>query len=111
MGYGGFMLYQIGKDMPEADEYKPYYTYGSYAAWGILALFICCLLCNCKNIKIGIAIMKTTAQFIKDTPQVFILPPVAALFCMVWLIVWLITAFFIASVGEPGPREDLPMLT
>jgi hypothetical protein len=55
--------------------------------------------------------MKTTAQFIKDTPQLFILPPITGLLIMVWLIVWMITAFFIASVGDIAPREDFPMLT
>lgn len=55
--------------------------------------------------------MKTTAAFLKDTPQVYILPPICACLIFAWLIVWLVTAFYIASVGEIGPREDLPMLT
>ena len=55
--------------------------------------------------------MKTTAAFIKDTPHIYLLPPTTAMIVFVWLIIWLITAFFIASVGEIGPREDLPMLT
>jgi hypothetical protein len=55
--------------------------------------------------------MKTTAAFIKDTPQIFLLPPVAGLLCFTWLIVWLITAIYIGSVGTPAPREDFPMLT
>ena len=97
--------------MSDQDEYKMYYVYGSYAVWGILALLIIFLCCNCRNIKIGIAVMKTTADFIKDTPQIFLMPPLTAIFTMVWLIVWMITAFFIASVGKVGPRKDFPMLT
>jgi len=68
MGYGGYMLFDIGTKLPEQDEYKMYYTYGSYVVWGILALLIIFLCCNCRNIKIGIAVMKTTADFLKDTP-------------------------------------------
>lgn len=111
MGYGGFMLFQIGKEKPDSDEYKQYYEYGAYVVWGLLALLIIFLLCNCKNIRIGIAVMKTTADFIKSTPKIFLLPPITGLLIFVWLIVWIITAFFIASVGKIGPRDDFPMLT
>lgn len=111
MGYGGYMLFEIGNKLPENNEYKLYYTYGSYVVWGLLALLIIFLCCNCKNIRIGIAVMKTTAAFIKATPQVYLLPPLSGMLMFVWLIVWMVTAFYIASVGEIGPRPDLPMLT
>lgn len=68
MGYGGYMLFDIGGKMPESDEYKMYYTYGSYVVWGLTALLVLFLCCNCRNIRIGIAVMKTTADFLKDTP-------------------------------------------
>lgn len=79
--------------------------------WGLLALLIIFLLCNCKNIRIGIAVMKTTADFIKATPQIYLLPPISGLLMFVWLIVWMVTAAYIASVGEIAAREDFPMLT
>lgn len=104
MAYGGFMLYDIGSKMPEQDEYKMYYVYSSYVVWGLLALLIIFLCCNCRNIRIGIAVMKTTADFLKSTPQLFLMPPITALITMVWLIIWLITAFYIGSIGKLGQR-------
>lgn len=68
MGYSGWILYQIGSEMEDADEYKNYYVYGAYGVWGLLALLLIFLLCNLKNIRIAIAVMKTTAQFIRRTP-------------------------------------------
>jgi len=55
--------------------------------------------------------MKTTADFLKDTPQSFLLPPLTGMLCFVWLIIWMVTAFYIGSVGEIAPRDDFPMLT
>lgn len=111
LGGGGYFCYDRGMNLPETDKYKLHYTYGSYAVWGICAAFILCVCCNCKNIKIGIAVMKTTAAFIKDTPQIFLLPPIFGLLSLVWVIVWMITAVYIGSVGKIQPRDDFPMLT
>lgn len=105
------MLYDIGSKLPEQDEYKNYYVYGCYVVWGLTALLICFLACNCRNIRIGIAVMKTTADFLKCTPQAFLLPPLTAMICFLWLVVWLVTAIFIGSVGKPAPSEKFPMLT
>lgn len=55
--------------------------------------------------------MKTTADFLKCTPQAFLLPPLTAMICFLWLVVWLVTAIFIGSVGKPAPSEKFPMLT
>lgn len=72
---------------------------------------ICCVLCNWKNIKIGIAVMKCTASFIGSTPQVFALPPVSTVLVFAWFGLWVVIALHIGSVGTPKPREDFPFLT
>jgi len=110
---GGFMLWDTSENMNEPSEAqtKDYYLYGSYVVWGITALLICCVLCNCKNIRIGIAVMKCTASFIGSTPQIFALPPLSALLVFAWFALWVVIALHIASVGDPKPREDLPFLT
>lgn len=68
LGAGGYFCFEKGKALPDTDKYKQHYEYGAYAVWGICALFVLCVMCNCRNIRIGIAVMKTTAAFIKDTP-------------------------------------------
>lgn len=54
--------------MSDTEEYKEYYLYGSYAMFGFTVLLACCICFNYKNIKIGIAVMKCTAEFIAATP-------------------------------------------
>lgn len=54
---------------------------------------------------------KCTAQFIADSPQVFFVPPIAGLIVVTWLLIWIPTGLFIASVGEIKPDPDLPFMT
>lgn len=62
------MLFETSNAMADTEQYKLYYLYGSYAVWGLAALTLCCVCCNLKNIKIGVAIMKCTAQYIANNP-------------------------------------------
>lgn len=66
--YGGYMLFEIAKGLGEGAQYYDAYHYGSFVIWGFAALVFLCVLCNCKNIRVGIALSKCTAQFIADTP-------------------------------------------
>jgi hypothetical protein len=77
---------------------------------GFCGVLIICACCNYKNIKIGVAVMKCTAAFIGGTPQVFLVPPIASVVVVAWLVVWLYFALHIISVGELKTREDLPFL-
>lgn len=67
---GGLMLWTTGEAMtePKDAQFKQYYEYGAYAAFGFTALLFVCVCCNWKNIKIGVAVMKCTASFVGSTP-------------------------------------------
>jgi hypothetical protein len=105
------MLFETGKNIPITDQYQPYYIYASYAVWGLALLLLLCICCNITNIKIGVAVMKCTTQFLVGTPQVLLLPPLAILLIFAWFGVWVLTALFITSVGYIKPRDDLPFIT
>lgn len=109
--YGGYMLYDYSQIIPETDKYQKYYLYGSYGVGGLAAALLLCVLCNCKNIKIGVAVMKCTALFIAQTPQVFLVPPLAIAFICSWLVTWLIFAAYLASVGQITQDPDRPFMT
>lgn len=107
--YGGFMLFQM-KDAPETlEEHKEIYLYGSYVVWGLAGVIFICTLINCKNIKIGVAVIKCTAAFIGGTPQVFLLPPLAIVVILTWLVYYVFIAVHIASVGEIKRNESFPI--
>jgi len=67
--YSALLLWQTSEKMDKLHEEYPYYLYGSYVVAGICVVLLICTLCNFKNIKIGVAVMKCTAAFIGGTPQ------------------------------------------
>ena len=110
-GYGGFQVYEQWGAMDDHDENKVYYQAGYITIWVVTGLLLCCILCNCKNIKIAIAVFKCTTQFINGTPQVFLVPPLSAAAIVCWFLLWFLLFVYLASVGTLKPNEALPMLT
>lgn len=111
--YGGYMLFQYAGNMPEEDpqfQYQKYYLYGSYGVWGLAGLIFICVCCNLKNIRIGLAVMQATAQFINGTPQVFLMPIIALLFMIAFFGAWGYTTAFVMSIGQIKPMEELSFL-
>ena len=109
--FGAYMLYEKSIAMADTEQYKLHYLYGSYVVAGISFLLLCCALCNSKNIRIGVAIMKCTAAFLGGNPQVFLVPPFSLAIVLAWMAVYVVSAAFIVSVGDIGPREDFAFLT
>jgi hypothetical protein len=101
---GGVLLFFTGRDLSASDPYKQHYLIGSYVAWGITGLFFCCILCNFRNIKIGVSVFKCTAQFVGSTPQIFLIPPVFSILLMAWMIVFIVVSLFILSIGTVEQR-------
>lgn len=99
-GVGGWLLWQKSKDMDQTDKYVKYYEYGGYATWGFTGFLLCCVVCNFKNIRIGVNVMKCTSQFIMSTPQTFLIPPLFTIVLIVWLGFWIVVSLYIISIGD-----------
>lgn len=112
MAATGFYTYFYAR--PQYDPLNPTYTYleyTSYVVWSITAIFSLAVLCCCNAIKIGIAVFKTTIQFIQANMEIFALPYMASLCTVIWFVMWLFAAVFIFSVGTPEPRDLYPFVT
>jgi hypothetical protein len=96
--------------MDATHKYQPYYLYGSYAAGGFSALILICILCNWKNIKIGINVMKCTAQFVGSTPQIFLIPPIFTILLVIWIFIFGVASLFILSMGEVQRNPQIKFL-
>ena len=91
---------------PDEDSQYNYLTWAGYACFAFVAL-IFFLLCCCWNaIKIGIAVFKTTAQYVRSNLRIFILPFASYVIIGIWSVFWIGGAAFIFSVGTPTPRDD-----
>jgi len=101
-------LYFTADKYDKDDPTRNTLTYISYIIFGIGGLYIIILLCCCGKIRLGIAIMKTAANFIRDTYRVFLVP-IFFFFCiLVWMTYWVCSAVFIWSVGDVKKHQDTP---
>jgi Plasma-membrane choline transporter len=99
LGGGGVWLYFMKNNYISTSENYKYCLYGAYTLWGIDGAYAIILLCLCNRIRLGVAIMKCTAQFIGSTPSVFLIPFVFSLLCAIWIAGWAFSAVFLFSVG------------
>jgi hypothetical protein len=102
----GLCYVQAGK-MDDDDENKKYVTYGAYILFALTALYVIVMLCLCSRIRMAIAIFQVTADFMKATPSVFLVPIVFLLIAVVFLAIWIVSAIYIFTVGDAVPREEL----
>mmetsp|Transcript_27452 Transcript_27452/g.20609 ORF Transcript_27452/g.20609 Transcript_27452/m.20609 type:complete len:324 (-) Transcript_27452:420-1391(-) len=68
LGGGGVWLFFIKDDYAETSKSYNFCLYAAYVLWGVAGLYFLILLCLCSRIRLGIAILKCTAQFIGSTP-------------------------------------------
>ena len=104
IGGGAYCFVQSG-NYDEDHDYYTWLKYAAYVIWGVGALFLCCICCCWTAIRIGIAVYKTTAQYIASNLRIFLIPFVTYIVCIVWLAAWLISFIFVFSIGEPTARE------
>lgn len=79
--------------------------------WCLAAIYFVALLCCCSRIRLAVAIMKATSQFVQHTPTVFTVPFVFFFIIGGWVTFWVISAVYVYSVGTPVKSDDLPFAT
>jgi hypothetical protein len=99
------MMYRNEKFKEEEATYD-YLTYAMYVLFGLTAVTLILVCCFWHAIKIGIAVFKTTSQYVQANLKIFILPIVSYLTIGVWSCFWLIGAVNVFSIGTPEPRDD-----
>jgi len=64
-----------------------------------------------NTIKTGIAVFKTTAQFVEANSRIYFFPAIMTIVLSIWILFWLFAAVYIFSIGTPAPRQDFPYIT
>ena len=89
-----------------------YMTWAAYGIWGLCGVVFILVCCFWHAIKIGIAVFKTTAEYVQDNMKIFFLPAVSYIICGVFALTWAVGAIHVFSIGTPVQREDgYPFLT
>jgi hypothetical protein len=110
IGAGGYYLYdRRTKYDPTTDAYKTN-LYAAYTCFGLLGLYILCMLCCCNRIRLAIAIMEATAEFVRKNLRIFFLPFMSFFVIVAFFAWWIVTALFVYSVGsiEKGSSDFFP---
>ena len=95
----------------EGSDYRDYVKYAAYGIWGVAGLYLLCVCCCWNTIRIGIAVYQTTAAYVMSNLRIYLLPVLAYIFAGLWLAVWMVSAIFVFSVGEPTPRPGYEFIT
>lgn len=103
--------YRDTKYTPEEKTYD-YMTWASYVLWGLAGIVLILVCCCWSAIKIGIAVFKTTSQYVQANLSIFLLPLISYIVIAIWFSFWIVGAAFVFSIGTPVSRDDgWPMLT
>lgn len=105
IGGGGVWAYFTKDRYETTDKNYQYLQYGAYILWGIAGVYLLLILCVCNRIRLGISIVKCTADFINSTPSVFLVPVLFVVFIGAFIAFWVFTAVYIFSVGDIQPRD------
>lgn len=108
---GGAYVYSRADTYEPESSYRDYVKYAAYAIWGVAALYLLCVCCCWNAIRLGIAVYKTTAQYVTKNLRIFFLPLGAYLFAGIWFGLWMVSAIHVFSVGDPVPREGYEFIT
>ena len=109
---GGYYVWKESEaEQYVESDYKDWLKYTAYGIWGVAGLYFLCVCCCYSAIRLGIAVYKTTAQYIASNLRIFLLPAIAYFFAMIWLSIWLVSAVFVFSIGEPAPRPGYEFIT
>lgn len=111
LGGCGIFLYLTASTYDKTDNTRDYMKYTAYGLFGICAVYLLVVLWCCNRLRLGIAILQTTADYINATPKVFIVPILFFLLIIAWFAYWIVSAIWIWSVGEVKKRSDSPFAT
>lgn len=102
---GLYAWFYLQFEYPEGDPFRSYMQYVAYVFWGLSGLVLCSLCCCYSAVRLGIAVFKTTAQYIQANMHIFFLPALANITAAIWFLLWAGSFLFLYSVGDPRPRD------
>lgn len=97
----GAFLIKKGSDNSDPKTNNENLKYLGFFFYGFAALSALILCCKRSALKLAVAIVKTAGSFIMDCKTVLLVPPIANIFLLIILFLWLMGLVFVYSLGEP----------
>jgi hypothetical protein len=80
----------------------------AYVCWAVAGLTFIAVLCLWNRIRLAIAILKSAAEYVKDTPTIFIVPVITILTLVCFFGYWGLTAVYLVSSGDASQIKGYP---
>lgn len=91
------------KDMPnpvENDHNGKIIKFVHYSLYVLFVTYMVCVACMWKNIKISIAVLKTTSVIVFRNMRLLVMPLCSGVFVVTWTACWLYFFFMLVSTGK-----------
>eukprot|EP00922_Rhytidocystis_sp_ex-Travisia-forbesii_P024366 GHVS01035761.1.p1 GENE.GHVS01035761.1~~GHVS01035761.1.p1 ORF type:complete len:555 (+),score=29.40 GHVS01035761.1:542-2206(+) len=103
-GSVGLFVVSIDSSIALMHSQRTIMFYGSFVMFGLALIFAAAMLCLCRMLREGAAILRCSAQFMSQTPTVYLVPLVGWVINITLFCAWLVGATFVLSV-DSRPRE------
>jgi hypothetical protein len=70
----------------------------AYVCWGVAGITFLAVLCLWNRIRLAIAILKSAAVYVKDTPTIFVVPIITIITLICFYAYWGITAAYLSAL-------------
>jgi hypothetical protein len=97
----GSGAYVFGQNLKyeEGDKTKKLMMGMGILLWIIAGIYLIILLCCCSRIRLGVAILEATSDFVRNTMSVFFVPLIFFFVIAIWVCWWVISAIYVYSSG------------
>jgi choline transporter-like protein 2/4/5 len=93
----------------ETSKYVTLLKAFAYIFWITGGLMICLIICCYHRIALVIAIIKTTAEFMKDIMAILLVPIINTIVGAGFIAIWIVGTIYLYSVGDVEKRGDFPL--
>eukprot|EP00922_Rhytidocystis_sp_ex-Travisia-forbesii_P024367 GHVS01035762.1.p1 GENE.GHVS01035762.1~~GHVS01035762.1.p1 ORF type:complete len:701 (+),score=55.47 GHVS01035762.1:87-2105(+) len=103
-GSVGLFVVSIDRSIALLHSQRTIMFYGSFVMFGVAIIYTAVMLCLCRMLREGAAILRCSSQFMSQTPTVYLVPLVGWLINITVFCAWLVGASYVLSV-DSRPRE------
>lgn len=106
---GGFYVYFMAYKYVDGDTTQKTMRGMGILLWILSGIYLIILCCCWTRIQLGTAIVEAASDFVRSTPQVFMVPLIFFFIIASWSIFWIISAIYVYSVGEAEKSDTVPL--
>lgn len=100
--YGGHSRVAVEESKANGDENwtAKFYQGSVYALWALIGIYVICICCLYKNIRVAITILKTSAIVLVRNILVILVPLLSQIAILIWISFWAHNLLYLFSTCD-----------